>query len=254
MCELCEKAKGSSEYSSLISKMLARDAERLAHSQKALSSFSSIPAYSTIDYPKLLVQPMFEPKVAFATPTNYFQNLFINDEKLPGNFAHGATRSVFFLGKRLMVSSKSIASHEGEEFISSFLLAHFEPGEYSFSISEADRILISAETEKPAKNLLSGKVEKIKISFAFAQENMEGKLLRKSEALSSTMFMNQFKRSGIDPRAWLTSTQYMFEYVSTVAHLSPHPYMMKLHKEFGYCDQKDFQAHSLDYFRSHLQK
>lgn len=254
MCEICEKAKANPEYGALLSKMQERDIARLEHSKKLVSDFSSISAYSTIDYPKLLVQPMFEPKAAFATPINYFQNLFLNGEKLPPNFAHGAMRSVFFLGKRLIVFSKSTAQHDAEEFFSSFLLAHFEPGEYSASIEPGGRILISADIEKTAKNLISGKVERIRINFAFAQENLEGKLMRKNEALASTLFTNQFKRSGVDARRWLTSTEYMFDYVSTVAHISPHPYLLKILSSFGYSDQKDFQNHVSDYFAAHLPK
>ncbi len=252
MCDLCAKVKASPEYRELLVKMGERDAQRLEHSKANVDEFASISAYSTIDYPKLLVQPMFEPKVAFATPITYFQNLFVNDEKLPGNFTHGSTRSIFFLGKRLIVLSKSSLQHHGEEMFSSFLLAHFEPGEFRLEAGEDRKVLVSAEMEKPAKNLLSGKVEKIKISFAFAQDALEGKLMRKNEALGSTLFANQFKRAGADPRTWLNSTEYMFDYVSSVAHISPHPYMLKLMPQLGYSDQRDFQNHVADYFRAHL--
>ncbi len=252
MCELCDNVKNNSEYNAFLFKMQERDIVRLEYSKKVFSSFPSIFAYSTIEYPKLLIQPMFEPKTAFAAPIAYFQNLSINEEKLPSHFAHGATRSIFFLGKRIIVFSKSTAQYEGEEFFSSFLLAHFEPSEYSFSISPENKILISVNIEKPVKNFLSGKIEKINISFAFAQENLEGKLLRKTEALSSTLFVNQCKHAGRDARQWLNSIEYMFEYVSTVAHFSPHPYLLQLCNQLGYSSQKDFQMKVLDYFRAHF--
>lgn len=253
MCELCEKVKNSGDYKQFLSKMHEQDILRLEHS-KNTQFFSSTQLYSTIEYPKILIQPLFEPKVAFATPINYFQNIFINDEKLPGNFSHGATRSIFFLGKRLIVFTKSVATHEAKELFSSFLLAHFEPAEYSFEITPENRITISADAEKPAKNLLTEKVERIKINFTFAQENLEKKLLHKNEALGSTLFVNQFKRIGMDARVWLSSTQYMFDYVSSVAHFSPHPYMLQIIKELGYSNQQDFQNHAIDYFKEHLQK
>lgn len=254
MCELCEKAKGIPEYRNLLSRMHERDLARLAHSRNAAPSFSSVsmPAYSTIEYPKLLVYPMFEAKVAFAAPPSYFQNLFINGERQPGNFSHGATRSVFFAGRRLMLLSKSTATHESEEFFSSFLLAHFEPGEYSLEITPEKRIALAADVEKPARNLLTGKTEKIRISFSFAQENLSGKIMSKNTALSSTLFTNQFRRSGADALAWLNSTEYMFDYVVSVAHFSPHPYLLKFFDAFGYSSQKDFQEHTSAYFKLHL--
>lgn len=228
------------------------DIARLEYSKNMHLSFPSINAYSTIEYPKLLIKPMFEPKTAFAAPMAYFQNLFVNGEKLPNHFAHGATRAIFFLEKRLVVFSKSVAQYNGKEFFSSFLLAHFEPGEYSFTISHESKFLVSANIEKPAKNLLNGKIEKININFVFVQENLENKLLRKMEALSSTLFVNQCKQAGRDARQWLTSTEYMFEYVSTVAHFSPHPYLLQLYKQLGYPSQKDFQMKVLDYFHGHM--
>ncbi len=252
MCELCEKVKKSEEYGTLLSKMQDSDVIRLEHSKKALSSFSSIQVYSTIEYPKLLIQPMFEPRVAYSNPSNYFQNLFVNGERLPGSFSHGSTRSIFFLGKRLIVFSKSVAMHESEEFLSSLLLAHFEPGEYSFEITPEGRISIAADIEKAAKNLISGRVEKVKISFAFAQDNLQGKLMRKGEAIASALYSNQSKIMGIGARRRSLSTEYMSGYVSTVPYISPHPYLLQILSGLGYSSQQDFQNHVIDYFRAHL--
>jgi len=197
---------------------------------------------------------MFEPKSPFATPVSYFQALALNGGKLPSGFAHGATRSIFFLGSRLMLLGKSVARQEGKEFFSSFLLAHFEKSEYKMGMSPEGRVTISADAEKAAKNLLTGKNEKIKISFSFIQENLQGKLLSKDYALSSKLFTDQFKRAGMDARTWLTSTEYMFEYVASVAHFSPHPYMLRCMADFNIPSQREFQNASLGYFQAHFGK
>lgn len=254
MCELCKKIKNSFEYAVLIVKMHEQDSLRLKHAQTARSSFSSISAYSTMEYSKPFTYPMFEPKVAFATPLKYFQNIFVNDEKLPASFSHGSTRAIFFIGKRLVLLSKSTAIHEGEPFFSSFLLMHFEPNEYSLEISPESRISISINAEKQVKNLLLEKMEKINIQFEFVQENLENKLLSKDNALRSSLFVNQFKRAGINPRAYLNSTDYMFDYICTAAHFSPHPYMLKICSELGYTNPKNFQLNVLDYFKMHSKR
>lgn len=201
-----------------MAEMQALDLKRLEHTEKTSSSFSSISAYSTIEYPKLLVQPMFEPKTGRSSP-NYFQNLFLNREKQPGGFSHGSTRSVFFIGNRLMLLSKFVASHEAEEFFPLFLLAHFEQKEYSLEITPENRVFVSANVQKTAKNLVSGKLEKINLEFNFMQENLQAKLLVKSEV--------------------------------KVPHFAPHPYMMQMFSEFGYESPADLQLAVLDYFRAH---
>ncbi|VVB99441.1 Uncharacterised protein [uncultured archaeon] len=153
-----------------------------------------------------------------------------------------------------MVFSKSVAAHEIEEFMSSFLLAHFEPGEYSFGITPEKRISISAEVEKTAKNLLSGKVEKITINFSFMQENLEGKLMRKSEATASALFSNQSKIMGAGAKRRSLSTESMSGYVSTVPYIAPHPYLLQIISELGYSGQQEFQNRVIDYFTAHLKK
>lgn len=251
MCTLCNKISENTKYVTQLSKMHEKDIACLEQSKKLASSFSSISAYSTMEYPKLLIKPMFEPKIAFATPLNYFQNLFINNEKMPAKFSSGATRSIFFLGKRLIVFSKSVAQEEGKEFFSHFLLAHFEPNEYSFEVANEKRITISTNTEKTAKDLLTGKIKKINIEFAFNQNNLQGKIIPKDQALQSTLFVRQFKQGKADAQKWLTSTGYMFNYIVSAPHFSPHPYMLQLCISLGYEKQKDFQNQVFDYFRSH---
>jgi hypothetical protein len=252
MCDICDKAKKSSRYNSLLSSMQDADLARLENSKKAAPEFPSIQLFSTIEYPKLLVQPMFEPRPPYSNPSNYFQSIFLNGERLPVAFSHGSMRSIFFLGKRLMVFTKSVASHEGEEFFSSFLLAHFDPGEYSVSVSPEKRISVSAEVEKSARNLLSGKVEKVQVNFAFAQDGLEGRLMRKDDATASTLYANQAKVMGAGAKARSLSSESLSDYVSTVPFISPHPYLFQIIQELGYPGQQEFQLHVVDYFRAHL--
>src|SRR5271157_5155813 len=109
MCELCQKAKGSTPYNNLISKMVEEDKKRMEFSKTMAQTLSPIArsVYSTMAWPVKLVYPMFEARSAFAVPNNYFQSLTIDDERLGNSFAHGAMRSVFFVGGRLIVLSKA---------------------------------------------------------------------------------------------------------------------------------------------------
>ncbi len=232
MCDLCARVKANYRYRGMLAEMQQKDAERLMNTKEAAESFSSISVYSTIEYPANIVQPMFEAKQAAMTPINYFQPLFVNEEKAPPNFSSGATRSLFFLGKRLMLFSKLTSTQNGREFFPFFLLAHFEPEEYSASITPEGRIEISANCEKLAKNLVSGGVEKIKIEFAFVHENLEGKVAEKSSASPGTLA----------------------QYIVKAQHFAPHPYLQGIATELGYKSVPDFQLHVVDYFREHIEQ
>lgn len=252
MCELCSKIKANENYGSLLSEMEKSDIARLESTKKFQSLFPSAFAYSTIDYPSSIIQPMFEPKMPFAKPLNYFQNLFVNGERSPNNFAHGATRSIFFIGKRLMLLSKNVAFHEGEEFFSSFLLAHFEPGEFAFEISPQNQISISASLEKSARNMLAGKVQKIKVEFSFFQENLENQSFSVKKMIYAPSKGSFSSRPGMAGPSRLSSKDLMLDYELGVMHFSPHPYMFMIHEELGYASQTELQKDVINYFGAHL--
>jgi hypothetical protein len=193
---------------------------------------------------------MLEARAAFAVPNNYFQNIFVDGERLGNSFSHGAMRSVFFVGERLVLNAKSTNFKDGREFFTSFILLHLEKKEYDAKII-GNQVRISANVEKPMMNLVSGKTERKKIAFTFIHDQVEGRIVSKDQAAAASRFKTVYDRyqGGAQMKA---ASMDMEGYAITVPHLSPHPYMLQLHKEFGYEDNKDFQLHVLDYFRAHL--
>ncbi len=254
MCDLCERAK-SADYEALISKMHQEDIARIEASKEMAGEFQSIAGsiYTSMNWPVKLVHPMFEARSAFAVPNNYFQNIFIGEERLGNSFAHGAMRSLFFSGERLVVFSKAINLHGMREFFTSFLLLHLEKNEYEAKCIPGrggDEIRISAKIEKPMKNLVTGKVEKKTISFGFIHQSLLGKIVSKEQAAMSSRFKNVYDKHG---GAQVRSTSMDLEgYAITVPHFAPHPYMLQLHKEFGFVDSRTMQEHVPDYFKAHL--
>lgn len=254
MCLLCEKA-GLPGYGDLVGKMRDEDIARLQASKDMADEFRSLNSalFSSMSWPVKLVYPMFEARSAFAVPNNYFQNVFIDDERLGNSFAHGAMRSIFFAGERLVLFSKSVNLHGSREFFTSFLLLHLEKGEYDARYAPmkgGGEIRISATLEKPLMNLLSGKVERKRIAFTFIHQSILGKIVSKEQAAQSARFKNVYDKHG---GAQMRSSSMDLEgYAITVPHFAPHPYMLQLHKEFGYEDNKVFQEHVEDYFKAHL--
>jgi hypothetical protein len=250
MCNVCERAKAP-EYGALVAKMLEEDKARMAYSRIMAALFPMITKsiHSSVSWPVKLDYPMFEARAAYAVPNNYFQNLSIDGERLGNSFAHGAMRSLFFAGSRLMVFSKSVSFRDAGEFFTSFLLLHLEKGEYSAAAGEAE-IRISADVEKPVLNLLTGKAEKKRIAFSFVHQKVAGRIVSKEQVAQSSRFREVYgKYGGASLKA---GSMDMEGYAITVPHFAPHPYLLQLHEQFGYASNRQFQEHVEDYLRAHL--
>lgn len=252
MCRFCQTAKGSGEYNGLVSKMLEEDTARLEYSKKMAESLSVIKRgmYSSMSWPVKLVYPMFEARTAFAVPNNYFQNITIDDERLGNSFAHGAMRSVFFAGERLVLFSKNVNFKDANEYFTSFLLLHLEKSEYKVQ-KGAGEIRITALVEKPMINLFSGKTERKRIAFGFVHQSVEGRIVSRDQAAQSAHFKTVYGKyqGGTQMKS---GSMDMEGYAITVPHFSPHPYMLQLHQQFGFDTNKEFQLHVKDYFEEHL--
>ncbi|MCI0504095.1 hypothetical protein L0Y65_05295 [Candidatus Micrarchaeota archaeon] len=251
MCELCQKARDSGKYGSFIAGMLKEDRARMEYSKEMAKTLGPVArsAYSSMNWPVKLVYPMFEARAAYAVPNNYFQNIVMDGERLGNGFAHGAMRSAFFAGGKLVILSKSVNFHDAKEFFTSYLLLHLERGEYQQAVG-AGEIRITADLEKPMMNLVSGKVEKKRIAFTFIHQSVDGRIVSKEQAATSARFKNVYARYG--GASMKSASMDMEGYAITVPHFSPHPYLLQLHSEFGYETNKEFQLHAADYFRAHL--
>ena len=254
MGNLDEKARSIPQYDLLLSKMLEEDKRRLEYTIELSKEMRILTRtlYSSMKWPVKLVHPMFEARTAYAVPNNYFQNIRLDDERLGNSFAHGAMRSVFFVGDRLVLFSKSVNFRDAREFFTSFLLLHLEKGEYKHieGKGEVREIHLRADVEKPMKNLVTGKVEKKRVAFNFVQQPVQGRIVSKEQVTQSARFRKVYAKYG---GAQMKSASIDMEgYAITVPHFSPHPYMLQLCRQFGYEDNKDFQLHVADYFKEHL--
>jgi hypothetical protein len=250
MCNVCDRAK-TPGYGALIAKMLEEDEARLAYSKAMAARFPVIAksVYSSISWPVKLAYPMFEARAAYAVPNNYFQALSLDGERLGNSFAHGAMRSLFFAGDRLMLFSKSVSFRDAGEFFTSFLLLHLERGEYESRVGETE-IRITAEAEKPMMNLITGRAEKKRIAFSFVHQKVAGRIVSKEQVTTSARFREVYgKYGGVSMKA---GSMDMEGYAITVPHFAPHPYLLQLHEQFGYESNRQFQEHVEDYLRAHL--
>lgn len=251
MSDLDDKARGIAEYDTLLSRMLEEDKKRVEYSKELSKEIRMLSRnlYTSMEWPVKLIHPMFEARAAYAVPNNYFQNIMLDGERLGNSFAHGAMRSLMFVGDRLVVFSKSVNFREGREFCTSFLLLHLAKSEYTHT-QDVREIRISADVEKPMKNMVTGKVEKKRVSFNFIHTSVEGRMVSKEQVMQSARFKKAYARFG---GAQMKSASIDMEgYAITVPHFSPHPYLLQLSRQFGYEDNKQFQLHVADYFKEHV--
>jgi hypothetical protein len=251
MCNVCERAK-TPLYEALTARMLVEDEARLSYSRAMDAQLGAIgrSVYSSLNWPLKIAQPLFEARAAYAVPNNYFQNLTVDEERLGNGFSHGAMRSLFFAGGRLILFSKAVNFHDAKEFFTSFILIHLEKGEYEAAVDESG-IRITAQVEKPMLNLISGKAERKRIAFSFAHQKVAGRIVSKEQVATSSRFREVYgKYGGVSMK---TGSIDMEGYAITVPHFAPHPYLLQLHEQFGYESNRQFQEHVEDYFRAHLQ-
>jgi len=249
MCDICEKVKENKEYAQFMEKMLESDEKRLEATKKASTAFQYVFSFSSIEYPTKLVYPMFDARAAYAVPTNYFQQLFVNENALGMAFSHGSMRALFFSGKRLMLLSKSVAHAEGEEFFNSFVLVHFEPDEYKY-VLKGEELTISADLQKTMKNLLTGKNEKVRVRFNFINQPVRNRIVSRERVVNSTQIKTIYDKYGTTNRKMASVD--MQGYAITVPHFAPHPYMLQLAEKLGYANGREMQEKTIEYFRKHL--
>lgn len=252
MCDLCDKLKQNPDYAQLIEKMLKADIGRLEFSKSLVSEISSLSnlLYSSIEYPVKLVHPMFEARAAYSVPHNYYQPLTIAGERHNNSFAHGSMRSIFFIGEKLMVLSKTVNHKDGKEFFTSFFLGHFNKGEYS-AVWDGDSITISFNGEKTLKNMVTGKTEKKDVMFNFTGQSVKNHIVSREDVMTSSQFKAIYSKHGTV--AGKAASIDLEGYALTVPHFSPHPYLLQLHEQLGFSSNRDFQENGvLEYFRAHL--
>ncbi|MFA5049986.1 MAG: hypothetical protein WC501_03180 [Candidatus Micrarchaeia archaeon] len=245
-------AKSNPSYKELLRKMFEKDKELMEHTQKVAEEMPILShlMYSSIKWPVKLYYPLIEARTAFAVPNNYFQPLFINGGKAGVFFSHSSTRSVFFSENKLMIYSKNVNFKDGKEYFTSFVLSHFEKGEYEFGFDNKNNFYLRCSMIKPFRNLLSGEKEEKKISFNFIQGPIKNCIISKEQAETSTQFRRIYGQYSSAHQKLASSD--MTGYVVTVPHFSPHPYMLQLHKDFGFESNKEFQENILNYFTRYL--
>lgn len=257
MCRFCG-ISGDERYLALMGKMSEEDVSRLSFTRE-ISSQNRLPLqnmfFSSFSLPVSFTEPMFEARMAYAVPSNYFQNLHVNGERCGTHFSHGSMRSIFFHGNRLVLFSKNVNHLDGKEFFTSFVLAAFSPGEFSHRW-EGKNLAVSADMEKQMQNLITGKTEPARISFNLISQDVMNRMVTSEKVLTSAAFRNVYDKYGAGGAGVGAGTggsmhkigsMDMEGHAITVPHFSPHPYLLQLKEGLGFATNREMQEHVSEY-------
>ncbi len=175
--------------------------------------------------------------------------MLLDGNKPSAMFSHGSTRSIFFSGDYMVLLSKSAAQDSGVDFFGHYLLFHFTKDEYQAKF-DGTNLSVSVNCRKKAKNLLSGETEGRQITFNFLHQPVEGRILKKEEAMRSD-YVRKVMGGRLGTGDIFASAD-LEGHVVTVPHFSPHPYLLQAGKEVGHESNRHFQEHVLDYLLEHF--
>ena len=184
---------------------------------------------------------LFEAKMPFARPLEYFQPVHLDGKRLSPRFSHGSTTSIYFLDGSIYLFSNHVSYSESLSFFSHYL--HFKLENPSVKVSEKS-VQVSFSGVVKLENLLLGGMEEKNVSFTFVHENIENRIVKKEDALISKKMEEVYGRYGET-----FASANIEGFTVCVRHFSPHPFALKAHKEFGYGSYVDMEKDVVNLFR-----
>jgi len=97
MCNLCSLVKEDKSYKDYISDLYTKMNERLKATRKDAEAAKEATAFSTMPFP-LIDFAVFEPRMPLQIPSNFFQNIIVDEKRLRNDWATGWLRLISFQG------------------------------------------------------------------------------------------------------------------------------------------------------------
>jgi len=260
------KACKDSEFLKLINKMKNRDFERLKKMKELFSINDKGLDFKPLIYSNIIKNideiqdrlrydyPWLEPRTGYYTPIRYYQNVYINEDKLPMFWRHDCIRGIHIdktwndkmwndkVGDvdRIGKNSKSndvlyfFTKHitYDEKLFFTYIYIKLDKNEYE--IKSKIPVTISVDLEKEVVNLLTGKKEKIQITFDFMHHAIVH--TSPSHAKSSSLYKEAYRGRGI-----VQAKSNISKYVIPSNHFTVHPYILNLYKKFGFNDVEEME-------------
>ncbi|MCD6279900.1 hypothetical protein J7J26_03990 [Candidatus Micrarchaeota archaeon] len=239
------KASHDPEYIRLMKEMKHRDIDRINNMVNKLSSIDYNPfMYSSEPIDQITYDRLWlEPRVGYYTPIRYYQDIYINNEKQSMFWRHDCMRGIYHdkISDLLYLLTKHTT--ENEESFLSFVFIVFKKGE--FEINEKNGVIgINSDVDKSVMNVLTGKSECIHVSFNFIHHPI--RYTSPIHARSTALYRNAYTggRTG-----HVQAKSNMSKYIIPSSHFTVHPYILNLHKKYGFKEPEDMEKKVNDYIQ-----
>ncbi len=248
----------SEEYLRKVDEMFQRDVSRMENTKKKAQENRILAdaCFTSVNWPIKITFPLFETKAPYAVPTNYFQPFFVDGKKQFVKWAHDCTRSIGFYKGNLIILSKLVNSKMGEEYFGHYVLLMLGKGEFKVQEPSPGAFSISGNVDKLVQNLATGEQATKNFKFNFTHKPTEHASVSKEHAASSGKMKeiyardSQGRRTGGKGSGLARMSKSKFEeFVITVPHFAPHPYLLLEYKKFGFGSRFDFVCGAIDYVK-----
>jgi hypothetical protein len=196
----------------------------------------------------LLTTAIFEPRMPLQLPSNFYQPLLIDGQKLRGDWASGWIRLIAFSNGSLYLLAHAFRTRETKEYLMFLHQVEFEKGEYTIAASGNKVVITVKDVKKDGIDLLTGRPASHTYSFSFTHQHTEKTMVPRNRIESSALVRSAYHgKLAQKPLSFDWTT-----YVVTVPHLAPHSFIHQRYKEFGYSNAMEMQNAVTELLKSHL--
>ncbi len=226
MCEICSKL--DEEHKKRVDSIYSRISNHIDNS-KTNQEFKGV-AFSTPDFPRLY-GVWFEPRMQLQLPSNFYQSVLVDGQKLRSDWASGWLRTVSFQNGSLFLLAHGLVKKEEKEYNLFLYQVEFKKEEYKVNISEGNKISITVDNiEKEGIDLVTGGQVSHKFTFSFVHSPTDRAFVPRDRIESSGLFRSVYQgKAAPKPITFDWSN-----YVITVPHFAFHSILHQRYKEFGF--------------------
>lgn len=195
---------------------------------KISSEYKSI-AFSTENFPRLY-EIWFEPRMQLQIPSNFYQSIVVDGQKLRNDWASGWLRVISFQNGSLYLLAHGFVRKEEKEYNLFLYQVEFKKEEYKIT-KEGNKInVIVDNVKKEGIDLLSNLQTSHIFSFNFIHNPTEHAFVPKNRIESSGLFRSVYQGKVAPKPVTFDWTNY----VITVPHFAFHSILHQRYKEFGF--------------------
>ncbi|MEM3369693.1 MAG: hypothetical protein QXE90_02460 [Candidatus Micrarchaeia archaeon] len=244
MCEICSKL--DDEHRKRVDSIFSRISERISNS-KENQEFKGV-AFSTSNFPKFY-GVWFEPRMQLQLPSNFYQSVLVDGQKLRSDWTSGWLRVLSFHQGSLFLLAHGFVKKEDKEYNLFLYQVEFKKEEYKSAVTEGNKITIMVENvEKEGTDLISGNQVSHRFSFSFIHNPTERAFVPRDRIESSGLFRSVYQGK-VAPKP---ITFDWSNYVITVPHFAFHSIIHQRYKEFGFASAIEMQHRVTESLSYHL--